>query len=259
MLQPTLTLVAAEPADTTSAGTPAADEIRAELQRVLASQRFAKSRRCSELLSFIAHTSLLGALHDSSEYRIGIEVFRRQAGSYHTGDDPIVRVQAGRLRARLGAYYADEGRRNPLRISIPLGGYLARAERVQAERTSALPRLSFCPLACLDPNPEAHAFTSGLNEELKFRLHTAFQLRMTDLFSDELGAGATQPRSGYLLEGAVRGDARRVRVSLRVRDLGMNAVVWSEQLDHLGDASISSQEQLADACHAFLRQQPWHT
>lgn len=257
MLQPLLTLVAAEPAEAPSGSAPMADEVRAELQRVLASRRFAKSRRCSELLAFIVQTSLLGAPRESSEYRIGIEVFRRQAGSYHTGDDPIVRVQAGRLRTRLNAYYADEGRRNPVRLSIPLGGYRALAERVPAERAGALARLSFCPLACLDPNPEAQSFTSGLNEELKFRLHSAFQLRMTDLFADELGAGATQPRSGYLLEGAVRGDAERIRVSLRVRDLGMNAVVWSEQLDHVGDASISSQERLADACHAFLRQQPW--
>ena len=37
--------------------------------------------------------------------------------------DPLVRVEAGRLRRRLIEYYADEGRDDPVRLELPRGSY----------------------------------------------------------------------------------------------------------------------------------------
>lgn len=38
--------------------------------------------------------------------------------------DPIVRVEAGRLRDRLNSYYEAEGEADPVLISLPKGGYV---------------------------------------------------------------------------------------------------------------------------------------
>ncbi len=57
------------------------------------------------------------------EYSVGVEVFHR--GDYFDqNSDSIVRVEANRLRKRLAAYYAGEGARIPLQITIPLGQYV---------------------------------------------------------------------------------------------------------------------------------------
>ena len=55
---------------------------------------------------------------------MGVEVFGRRP-SYEPQKDPIVRLEARRLRAKLREYYEDEGRQDPVRISVPKGGYAA--------------------------------------------------------------------------------------------------------------------------------------
>ncbi len=50
-------------------------------------------------------------------------MFGRPPG-YRTVDDNIVRSYARQLRKRLSEYFAGEGIGHPLRIEIPLGGYL---------------------------------------------------------------------------------------------------------------------------------------
>ena len=44
-------------------------------------------------------------------------------GRLRRPSDPLVRVEAGRLRRRLLEYYVAEGQRNPLRIDLPRGRY----------------------------------------------------------------------------------------------------------------------------------------
>ena len=56
------------------------------------------------------------------EYVIGVQVFDKGA-SFDPRADPIVRVQARRLRARLARYYREEGAENPVVLDLPKGGY----------------------------------------------------------------------------------------------------------------------------------------
>jgi adenylate cyclase len=55
-------------------------------------------------------------------YTVGIEVFGRPP-DFDAQADPLVRVEAGRLRRRLVEYYANEGAANPVRIDLPRGSY----------------------------------------------------------------------------------------------------------------------------------------
>jgi adenylate cyclase len=56
------------------------------------------------------------------EYAIALEAFDKSA-DFDTKADPLVRVEARRLRAKLRDYYADEGRADPLLIALPDRGY----------------------------------------------------------------------------------------------------------------------------------------
>src|SRR5437868_10945145 len=82
--------------------------IRRQLQRVLSSTAFARSERLSGFLRFVVERDLEGEHAEIKESLIGVEVFGRKPG-YDPKQDSIVRTEAGRLRARLIAYYAGEG------------------------------------------------------------------------------------------------------------------------------------------------------
>ena len=108
-------------------------EIRAELERILASKGFTTAGRLSRLLRYIVDKTIAGDADQLKEYSVGVEVFDRDS-SYDTRLDSIVRVEAGRLRSRLDEYYNGEGAGSSIRISLPRGGYVAQFER-RAEPT----------------------------------------------------------------------------------------------------------------------------
>jgi TolB-like protein len=100
------------------------DAVRAELERILASQGFQNAGRLSRLLRYVTEKTLSGESEQLKEYAVGVEVFDRDA-SYDPRVDSIVRVEAGRLRTRLDEYYANDGAASELRIALPKGGYAA--------------------------------------------------------------------------------------------------------------------------------------
>jgi adenylate cyclase len=108
--------------------TPIPDQdIRAELDRILAAKGFVGAGRLSKLLRYVVDKTLSGETAQLKEYSVGIEVFERDE-KYDPRLDSIVRVEAGRLRTRLDEYYNSEGAGSPIRISLPRGGYTARFE-----------------------------------------------------------------------------------------------------------------------------------
>jgi hypothetical protein len=130
--------------DIEEAGTQSSSE-RAELARVLASAAFGKATRASTLLTYIVDHTLEHRLDSLTEQQIGINVFGRTPG-YNSADDTIVRGTARLLRQRLDAYYNEEGRHDPVRVTIPKGSYvahfddvLAPSEAVAADTMPSLP------------------------------------------------------------------------------------------------------------------------
>lgn len=111
-------------------------DVRAELNRILESKGFATASRMKRLLRYVVDKTLSGEADQLKEYAVGLEVFDRDE-SYDPRIDSIVRVEAGRLRSRLEEYYAGEGARSTLRISLPRGGYMARFERRPVEESPA--------------------------------------------------------------------------------------------------------------------------
>jgi adenylate cyclase len=111
---------------------PHADEVRAELDRVLASDVFAASARLQRFLRYVVEQSLQGKGDELKEYSIGTSVFDRDE-QYDPRIDSIVRVEAGRLRAKLDEYYNGTGASDELVIRIPRGTYAPVFERRAGE------------------------------------------------------------------------------------------------------------------------------
>ena len=112
-------------------------EVRAELDRILASKGFATAGRLSKLLRYVVEKTLAGETDQLKEYAVGVEVFERDE-KYDPRLDSIVRVEAGRLRTKLDEYYNGNGTSSPIRIALPRGGYAAQFEsRVDAAPVAA--------------------------------------------------------------------------------------------------------------------------
>ena len=101
---------------------PSASDIRAELERILASRCFQQASRASHFLRFVVEQTLAGSGQRLKGYTIGVEVFGRPA-DFDAQSDALVRVEAGRLRRRLVEYYASEGAGDRIRIELPRGSY----------------------------------------------------------------------------------------------------------------------------------------
>ncbi|HUQ52084.1 MAG TPA: hypothetical protein VM692_07665 [Gammaproteobacteria bacterium] len=108
--------------DPVGAPPPSAVEVRAALERILASRCFEQAARSSKFLRFVVEQTLAGQGDRLKGYTIAIEVFGRPP-DFDAQSDPLVRVEAGRLRRRLTEYYADEGRNDAVRIELPRGSY----------------------------------------------------------------------------------------------------------------------------------------
>lgn len=102
--------------------TPSPEEVRSELETVLASRSFAASARLSRFLRFVVERTLAGDGERLKEYVLGVEVFDRGA-DYDPRVDSIVRVEAGRVRSKLDEHYGGEGAGAALRIKMQKGSY----------------------------------------------------------------------------------------------------------------------------------------
>lgn len=103
--------------------TPSAENVRAALEQVLASREFVLSERLSRFLRFVVEKQLKGETDSIKEAVIGSMVFDRPPG-YDPKVEPIVRVEAYRLRGKLKAYYENSGKTDPIRIELPKGSYV---------------------------------------------------------------------------------------------------------------------------------------
>ena len=104
------------------------EAIQAEVERILTSEKFARSKRLRTLLRFTVVQTLQGNADMLKEYVIGTEVLKKP-DSYDPRSDSLVRVLASRLRVKLKEYYSDGGSKDPLVIEFPKGKYVPRFQR----------------------------------------------------------------------------------------------------------------------------------
>jgi len=119
---------------------PAGEEVRAGLARVLASPPFAASAHLRGFLAFVVEAALAGDGKRITAYRIGAEALRR-GERFDPATDPIVRIEATKLRRALERYYLTLGQDDPVRIGIATGGYVPTF-RVRAPPPAVTPEPS---------------------------------------------------------------------------------------------------------------------
>jgi TolB-like protein len=106
---------------------PTTEDVRGQLDRILASEGFAHADRMSGFLRYVVERTLAGESDQIKEYVIGVEVFGRDQ-QYDPRLDSIVRVEARRLRGKVDEYYANAGRHDPIVVRMRRGSYVPAFE-----------------------------------------------------------------------------------------------------------------------------------
>ena len=239
----------------------APESIRKHLGSILSSSVFANSERMSRFLRFVVDTTLGGHTDDLKEYAIGVEVFDRKP-SYDPRVDPIVRVEARRLRSKLAAFYEAEGKASEIQIVLPKGCYAPRftrrtsVEPVSDEKPAngAPPRtIAVLPFANVSRDPEKEYFSDGLTEELIHALTKIEELRVvawnssTRVRGDEPDIYSTGQQLGVatVLKGSIRCYGDRLRILAQLVDTRTGYYLWSETYDRHMEEMFAIQEEIA--------------
>ena len=99
------------------------EAILAALEQMLAWPEISRSPQLSKFLDYIVRRTLAGDEQSIKAYSIAVDVLGRSA-DFDPQADPIVRVQARRLRGLIEGYYRGPGKDDPVRISLPVGRYI---------------------------------------------------------------------------------------------------------------------------------------
>jgi TolB-like protein len=134
---------------------PSAADVRAQLERLVASPDFDVPARARRFLSYVVEETLAGRGDRIKAYSVGMEVFGRDQ-NFDAQNDPAVRIEAGRIRRALAHYYLVAGLSDPVIIDIPKGAYVPhfawRIEQV-TDRPAATGSPPEGPAASLPPVP----------------------------------------------------------------------------------------------------------
>jgi len=232
-------------------GESPAPEIRAQLERILGHRDFEASGRTRDLLRFLVEETLAGRGHRLKGYTIAVEVFGR-APAFDANLDPIVRIQAGRLRRALEHYYLVAGGGDSVLIGIPKGRYVPTFTRNAAPVGSAvapseppfetLPRfpvgisVAVLPLQEMPADPQNAYLAEGLREDFCHELSRYQDLIVIPCRAEMLPAGAAaEPRelsrrlgTRFILEGSVRRDEEQVKIAAWLIDGSQGRQIWAE-------------------------------
>ncbi|UVC10518.1 hypothetical protein IHQ71_07970 [Rhizobium sp. TH2] len=103
------------------------DVARAEMEVLLSDPRFKVADRNRAFLKYIVEAAVTGRSQGIKAYSIAIDVFGRDA-NFDSNTDPIVRIEATRLRRSLELYYQSYGVDHGVHIRLPRGRYVAEFE-----------------------------------------------------------------------------------------------------------------------------------
>ena len=107
--------------------------IREQLVRILNSGPFHQSQRRQRFLEYLVNETLAGRGERLKAYNVALEVFERPE-TFDPITDPLVRIEAARLREKLREYYGTEGQSDAIHIDLPKGTYAPLIEFREGEQ-----------------------------------------------------------------------------------------------------------------------------
>ncbi len=248
---------------------PKPDEVRAALERIVASDIFRSSPQLAAFLRFVVEAALQGQSERIKGYTIGVEALKRSA-NFDPQVDPIVRVEATRLRRAMARYYSGPGADSPVRIELARGGYAPRFSYRSMKLEHGEPALgglqsrNGMPTLLIQPfelfaGPATQAVSAvTLHDKLCDAFARFDTINIVSGAADAAGKAA-QPNQAvnYRLMGSVEyRDDGTTSVRFRLIDNRDGTVHWSRVFDRLrhGEDRAATEEAIVTELAAVLVQ-----
>jgi TolB-like protein/Flp pilus assembly protein TadD len=241
-------------------------EVISQLERILSSSTFMNSERLSRFLRFTVKAAAQRQSAQLKEYAVALAVFDKR-DSFDPRYDAIVRVEAGRLRARLKHYYETEGLQDSLIIELPKGSYLPRFTHknkggTQDRTAYSSNSIAVLPFADHSPGRDQEYFCDGMTEELINALTKVRGLHVTAWTSilrlretHDILQISQQLKVGAVVVGSVRKAGDQLRITVHVVGTADGCYLWSEIYDRELKDVFLVQEEISRAIVTKLKVQ----
>jgi adenylate cyclase len=239
---------------------PTSEQIRAHLEKILQTSPISRTARTRKFLQYVVEQTLSGNSKRLKQYAIATEVLGR-GSDFDPDTDPVVRLEASKLRRALEDYYLRDGSTDPIRISIPKGTYVPAFESANREgdpgsseeaaaprgsilatlagTTAGVQRVLVIPFHVQFRMETSEALTEGLFDQIVVELARYRDISVvtqrpaaeTDTAAiDPIGAGlAGQAR--FVMSGGIRQNGEQIRVTVRLHDVRAGSIIWVECFD----------------------------
>jgi adenylate cyclase len=241
--------------------TPRDSDVEAQLKSILKSSDFKATRMQRNFLKFVVKETLAGNAHQIKGYTVATQVFGRHK-NFNQATDPIVSIQANKLRRALEEYYLKDGETDKIHIDIPKGTYVPtfkkriihqavdvggkRKEDHRIPKTT-WPCIYVKPLKNLSNDKEYDYWGIGLAIEIATELDQYPDVRVLTQRSPRKNSQGKRPTTRFVIDGSVRKDDKFIKVNLRLTDMKTRIQIWGDSQRSAIEAAnlISYQEEMA--------------
>lgn len=213
------------------------EDIRAQLQRILSHEEFQATDKMRDFLRFVVEETLAGREHQLKGYTIATQVFGRD-DDFDAAQDPVVRIQASRLRRAIERYYLVAGGHDHINIDIPKGTYIPVftlasqpnanqasnwAPMIEKDRIASWPTVLVRPFQNMTGNSELAYLGEGLSTELCIELDRYQDIRVL-MFRE--GDKSKDVSTRFAIDGSVRKDDKHLKVVVQLIDTTTGEQIW---------------------------------
>ena len=247
---------------------PGANEVREQLTRILDNNEFISSPKISAFLKYVVEEELAGRGGYLKAFSIALAVFGKDA-SFDAQTDPIVRVQAVRLRKMLSRYYLDEGNNDEVVIKLQKGSYIPKfhykTDEVKDEYApSKIPTIAVLPFRYLGDNKDYEYFVDGISEEIVNKLSRFNEIQVVarqvmqpykqKIIDSKLLGNKLDVH--YFLRGTMRKDGMQMRLSVELVEASTSITKWTKTFDKQlsVDNVINIQDDIANTVASTIAQ-----
>jgi adenylate cyclase len=248
--------------------------IEEQLHRILSSPEFDATARQKKFLRYVTQMFLEGRADEIKGYTVATDVFDRKT-DFDPSMDPIVSVEARRLRRHLEHYYLTAGRRDRVQITIPKGGYVPSfLFKTGAESSSSSPGTEPDNDGPADPWPSVlirpfqnysegtgiSYMAEGCTTELAIELSRYQDMRVLMKPSDPEGQSIEEPTARFSIDGSVRYGPHNFNVSVQLFDQKTHRQIWGDvyECDMRTDDLTAFQRETAQIIAAHIAQEQGH-
>jgi len=248
--------------------------IEEQLHRILSNPEFDATARQKKFLRFVTQMFLEGRAGEIKGYTVATDVFGRKT-DFDPSTDPIVSVEARRLRRALEHYYMTAGRRDRVRITIPKGGYVpsflfqtgadssrssTETEPNKNERVDPWPSVLIRPFQNFSEGTGPDYMAEGCRTELAIELSRYQDFRVLMKPSDPEGQSIEEPAARFSIEGSVRYGPHNLNVAVQLFDQKTHRQVWGDvyECDMKTSDLVAFQRETAQIIADTIAQEKGH-